>query len=536
LSRHRQLSTANYSTLLVCWMLALPASKSFAQQTYDVVVYGGTAAGAISAISAAREGMKVALLEPGKHLGGMASSGLSATDFGKKQAIGGYALEFYERVAQRYNLDRYGVDAAWYYEPHVGEQVFDDMVKEASVQVFFDHRLQKTDGVTKAGARITEIRMENGARFQARIYIDSSYEGDLMAQAGVSYTWGRESSQQYGESLAGVRAQTPHNQWHVKVSPYNKDGKLLPGVSPDSPGLPGGKDRKVQAYNFRLCLTQNPADQIPFPKPDRYDPRQYELLAQMLQASVQKNGHAPRFGDLVRMVKLPNGKADANNNGAFSTDYIGRSWEYPEASYRRREEIWLEHENYTKGFFYFLAHDPRVPADLQEEVNTWGLAKDEFSDSSYWPPQLYVREARRMIGEYVMTQKDEQTDRRKLDAVGVGSYQNDSHNAYRYVTADGSAANEGDMQISVKPYQIPYRVLIPKRDEAINLLVAVCVSASHVAYSSIRMEPQYMIMGQAAGVAASIAIKEHETVQEIDADALAADLKRQGVAFEIEGP
>jgi hypothetical protein len=535
-SRHGQMCRKCYSILLVSWILLLQASKSLAQQTYDVVVYGGTAAGVISAVSAAREGMKVALLEPGKHLGGMASGGLSATDFGNKQAIGGYAFEFYERVGQKYDVDRYGVDAAWYYEPHAGEQIFDDMVKEAGVQVFFDHRLRETDGVTKAGAEITEVRMENGARFQARVYIDSSYEGDLMAQAGVSYTFGRESSMQYGESLAGVRAQTPHNQWHVEVSPYDRNGKLLPEVSPDAPGMPGTSDRRVQAYNFRLCLAQNPADQIQFPRPDRYDPRQYELLALMLQASAQKNGRAPRFGDLVRIVKLPNGKVDANNSGAFSTDYIGKSWEYPDAGYRRRTEIRLDHENYTKGLFYFLAHDPRVPPELQKEVNTWGLARSEFSDTGYWPPQLYVREARRMIGDYVMTQKDLQTDRRKPDAIGMGSYQIDSHNTYRYVTADRLVVNEGDMQVGVEPYQIPYRVLLPKRTEATNLLVSVCVSASHVAYSSLRMEPQYMIMGQAAGVAASISIKKHETVQEVDSGALEDDLKRQGAVLEIWDP
>jgi hypothetical protein len=536
MSCHRQPNKTWRSIFLVCWGSFLAASTAFAQQTYDVAVYGGTAAGVISAVSVAREGMKVVLLEPGEHLGGMASGGLSATDFGNQEVIGGYALEFYERVGERYKVDRYGVNAAWYYEPHVGERVFDDMVKEAGVAVFFDHRLRERDGVTKTGARITEIRMENGARFRARIYIDSSYEGDLMAQAGVSYTWGRESASQYGESLAGVRMQAPYNQWQVKVSPYDKDGKLLPEVSQDAPGVPGTSDRKVQAYNFRLCLTQDSADKIPFPKPDHYDPRQYELLARLLHTSVQKNGHAPRFGDLVRMVKLPNGRVDANNNGAFSTDHIGKSSKYPEASYRRREEIWLEHENYTKGFFYFLAHDPRVPAELQKEVNTWGLARDEFSDTGSWPPQLYIREARRMIGDYVMTQKDLQTDRRKPDAIGMGSYQMDSHNTYRYVTADGSVANEGDMQVSVEPYQIPYRVLLPKRTEAANLLVPVCISASHVAYSSLRMEPQYMIMGQASGVAASIAIKEHKDVQEIDSDELAAGLKRHGATLEIEEP
>lgn len=521
----------------LCCLMSLAISCALsAQQKYDVVVYGGTAAGVMSAVSAAREGMSVALLEPGRHLGGMASGGLSATDidYGNKRVIGGYALEFYTRVGARYEINRYGEEAAWYYEPHIGEEVFGEMTKEAGIKVFFGQRLREKDGVKKEGERIVEIRMENGATFRAQMYIDSSYEGDLLAQAGVSYTWGRESASQYGETLAGVREQTVDHQWLVKVSPYDREGKLLPEVSVAPPGLPGAADKKVEAYNFRLCLTQERSNQVAFPKPSGYDTRRYELMARLLQAMSQKNGRSPRFGEITRIVKLPNKKADFNNNGAFSTDYIGMSWDYPEAEYRRRAAIREDHVNYIKGFFYFLAHDPRVQTDLQNEVNSWGLAKDEFADTEHWPHQLYVREARRMVGEYVMTQQDVQPNTQKPDSVGMGAYKIDSHNTYRYVTPDGGVANEGDTEIPlVTPYEIPYRILVPKRKEVGNLLVPVCVSASHIAYSTLRMEPQYMILGHAAGVAASLAIKDGKTVQDVDARELRNKLKQQRAIVEL---
>jgi hypothetical protein len=510
------------------FIFLLSALTASAQQTYDVVVYGGTAAGVLSAVSAAREGMSVVLLEPGQHLGGMASGGLSATDFGDKRVIGGYALEFYKRIGREYGVERYGENAAWYYEPHVGEKVFGEMIGEAGVKVLLNERLREVGGVVREGARIIAIQMGNGTSFRARVYVDASYEGDLMTQAGVSYTWGRESSSQYGESLAGVRAQSSGHQWLVKVSPYDKYGKLLPEVWPDPPGASGTADKKVEAYNFRVCLTRDSTNQIPFPKPEPYDPQQYELLARLLLASTQQGGRAPRMDEVLRMVELPNGKVDVNNNGAFSTDYIGRSWDYPEARHQRRVEIWQKHLNYIQGFLYFLAHDTRVPAELQTEVNSWGLARDEFTDTDHWPHQLYIREARRMMGDYVMTQKDLEVERDKDDAIGMGSYAIDSHNVYRYLTADLNVANEGDMQIEVRPYQIPYRVLLPRRAETENLLVVVCVSASHVAYSSLRMEPQYMIMGQAAGIAASLAIRERTAVQNIDISRLTTKVKKTG--------
>jgi hypothetical protein len=351
----------------------------------------------------------------------------------------------------------------------------------------------------------------------------------------VSYTWGRESAAQYGESLGGVRQETPKHQFLVDLSPYGPDGKLLPEISSGPAGQVEAADRKVQAYNFRLILSRDPANQAPYPKPANYDPQRYELMARLLPAMQQKLGRPQTMAEVLSVSPIPNRKADINNNGPFSTDYIGKSWDYPNASYRRREEIWRDHVEYTQGYLYFLAHDPRVPASLRKEVNEWGLAKDEFVDNGNWPHQLYIREARRMIGEYVMAQKDIQTDLVKPDAIGMGSYNSDSHNVQRIVGKDGFVRNEGDMQVAVKPYQIPYRVLLPKKNEARNLLVPVCFSASHVAYSTLRMEPQYMILGQAAGVAAAMAIRAGSTVQDIDTRALTRALVDQGAILEYRG-
>jgi hypothetical protein len=503
-----------------------------AQTTYDLVVYGGTAGGVMTAISAAREGLKVALLEPGRHLGGMATGGLSRTDFGKKQVIGGYPLEFYWRVGQKYDLARYAQGLGWYYEPHVGEQVLTEMLREANVEVFLGHRLREHNGITKQGAQISSIATEDGSVYTAHIFADCSYEGDLMAQAGVSYTWGRESSAQYGESLAGVRERTPFHQFLVPISAYDSNHHLLPEISAEPKGATGSADKKVQSYNFRMILSDDAGNQVAFPKPPNYDPHRYELLARLLDAETKKLGRAPLFREVTLIARIPNHKADFNNNGPFSTDYIGKSWEYPNASYEKRKQIWEDHVNYTKGFFYFLAHDPRVPKPLQEETNRWGLAKDEFADTQNWPHQLYIREARRMVGDFVMTQKDVQTDLAKPDPIGMGSYNSDSHNVQRIVNAEGNVENEGDMQVPVKPYQIPYRVMVPKRAQATNLLVPVCFSASHVAYSSVRMEPQYMILGQAAGVAASMALHDKKAVQDIDTSGLTHRLLEQGAVME----
>ena len=513
-------------------LLLLFATGLGAAEHFDVVVYGGTAGGVVAAVSAARAGMKVALLEPGRHLGGMASGGLSATDVGKREVIGGYALEFYRRAGKLYHLEQYGQQIAWMMEPHIAEQIFREMVNEAGVTVLFEHRLREKDGVAKTGPAIRQITMENGAVFEATVFIDSSYEGDLMAQAGVSYTWGREGTSQYGESLAGVRAETPGHQFEVNLSPYDAQHNLLPEIDPKPRGDPGAADRKVQTYNYRLCFTDDPANQTSFAKPDGYNPARYELLARLLKARLQAEGTPAKLSSLLSIIRVPNHKADVNNNGPFSTDYLGASWTYPEAGYQTRDRIRQDHRDYTAGLLYFLANDTQVPAETRKEIHQWGLCKDEFTDSGNWPWQLYIREARRMVGEFVMTQKDLQAELTKSDAIGMGSYNSDSHNVDRIIDSDGFVRNEGNVEVPVKPYQIPYRIILPKPSEAVNLLVPVAFSASHVAYSSVRMEPQYMILGQAAGDAAAMAVRAKCAVQQIDTAALMAALRKQGAIME----
>lgn len=513
-------------------VLCAGAMGAPAPMDFDLVVYGGTAGGAITAVAGARQGLKTVLLEPRAHLGGMATGGLSRTDVGKREVIGGLSLEFYWRVGERYEMRRFLNPVAWFYEPKVGESVFKEMLRDAGVKVLFHRRLREGNGVAKEGTRVTAITMENGETYRAQVFADCSYEGDLMAQAKVSYTWGRESIQQYGETLAGVRDRTPLHQFMVDVPARGDDGKLLPEVSPGAPGVPGQADRKVQAYNFRIIATNNPAIRVPWPKPRGYDPARYELLARLLKAMEKKLGRPQIFNEVTLIANIPNQKADFNNQGAFSTDYIGKNYDYPDGSYQRRAEIWQEHVDYVQGYYYFLANDPRVPPTLQQEVRQWGLPKDEYEDSDHWPHQLYVREARRMVGEYVLIQKDLQTDRVKGDVIGMGSYNSDSHNIQRFANAQGFAENEGDMQVAVQPYQIPYRMILPKRAEATNLLVPVCFSASHVAYSSARMEPQYMIIGHAAGVAASLAIRDRKPVQEVPVAELQKILLSQAAVFE----
>jgi hypothetical protein len=502
------------------------------QQTFDLVVYGGTAAGVMTAVSGARHGLKTVLLEPGRHVGGMSTGGLSRTDVGQRSVIGGLALEFYYRVGERYEMRRYNNPVAWFYEPKVGEAVMLEMLKQSGATLLLNHRLREKDGVTKTGARVVAIATENGAQFRGAVFADCSYEGDLMAQAKIGYTWGREAVAQYGESLAGVHAHTPGHQFTVKVRARDASGKLLPEISAEPRGTPGQADKRVQAYNFRIIASDDPANRVPWPKPEGYSAARYELLARLLDAQVKAKGRSPVFHEVTLISRIPNRKADFNNMGAFSTDYIGKNYDYPEGSYARRAALWREHEDYVKGFYYFLANDPRVPKPLQEEVRTWGLPKDEYQDTGHWPHQLYVREARRMIGEYVMTQKDLQTERRKPDAIGMGSYNSDSHNVQRIVNAEGNAENEGNMEVPVEPYQIPYRMMLPKAGEAVNLLVPVCFSASHVAYSSLRMEPQYMINGHAAGIAAALAVRKKLAIQKIPVPDLQKTLLAEAAVFE----
>ncbi len=516
-------------SLYFALLIALAGYRLPAEQppSWDVIVYGGTGAGAAAAIEAARHGMHVALLEPGHHIGGMLTGGLSATDLGNERVIGGIAREFFQATAHHYGFSGLERASDWRFEPHVGEQILLQMLADAHVEIHYSEQLRPRDGVEVEKQAIKAISTTDGRIWKATVYIDCSYEGDMMSQAGVRYAVGRESVDQYGESLAGVQAKTPRHQFSFAVSPIDANGHLLAGIDPGPLSPPGSADRKVQAYNFRVILTHDPADLLPFPRPERYDPAQFDLLARYLEKFIQVSGRSPRLADITIPTPIPGNKVDVNNGGPVSTDCIGMSWGYPEASYDERGKIWQQHLDYTKGFFYFLANDPRVPAALQHEVRTWGLPRDEFPDTAHWPFQLYVREGRRMIGSYVMRQSDLQTALTKADAIGMGSYNSDSHNVQRIATSEGRTENEGNMEVPVAPYQIPYRSITPQRHEVTNLLVPVCLSATHVAYSSLRMEPQYMILGQAAGLAASLATKNQAAVQAISVPALQSNLLQE---------
>ena len=508
-------------------LFALPASARQPSPA-DLVVYGGTAAGVMTAYSAAKEGLHVILLEPGGHLGGMVTGGLSATDLGRFTIIGGYTRAFYLRAAARYGVRDLDHAANWLSEPHAGEEIFNAMLQEAGVRVVLHQRLRERDGLVVRNRRVISLVTEDGTVWRATVFADCSYEGDLMAQTGVHYTWGRESSQEYGETLAGVRAHTPAHQFTWPLSAYDKQHALYPEIDPGPLASAGSGDKKVQAYNFRLILTNDAANRLPFPRPEGYDRGRFALLAEYLAEFPQHAGRAPQVKDFFNATLIPNHKADFNNNGPISTDYIGHSWKYPEASYKEKDAIWKDHLLYTQSLVYFLSHDAAVPESLRAEMNQWGLPKDEFADTGHWPRQLYIREARRMLGAYVIRQADLQTERTKPDSIGMGSYNSDSHNIQRVAMPDGTVQNEGNVEVPVEPYEIPYRSITPERAEIENLLAPVCLSATHAAYSSVRMEPQYMTIGQAAGAAAALAVRGDKAVQDISIPDLQRELKNQG--------
>jgi hypothetical protein len=507
--------------ILLLWMAAAASVRAAQIVESDVCVLGGTSAGVVSAVQAGRAGQKVVLTEFGGHLGGMTSGGLSQTDIGNKAAIGGIAREFYRRMGRHY-----GSNEVWKLEPHVAEAVFNDMTREAGVPVYFHARLAS---VKMKNARMAEIQMEDGRIFRAKMFIDASYEGDLMARAGVSYFVGREANSTYQETLEGIRGVTPKHQFIVAVDPWLRPqdpaSGLLPWIQDQSPGTAGEGDRAIQAYNFRLCLTQNPTNRLPIEPPSDYDPAKYELLGRYLAALVAA-GKTPSLRQLMDIQPMPNGKTDINNNGGFSTDFIGGNYGYPDGSYAERARIWKAHEDYTRGFLRFLATDPRVPAAIRVEMQSWGFCKDEFKDTGGWPNQLYIREARRMISDYVMTEDNCRHSLAVPDAIGLAAYTMDSHNCRR-IAREGRVENEGDVQAGgFPPYQISYRALRPRQNECQNLLVPVCLSASHIAYGSIRMEPVFMVLGQSAAMAAALAIEENVPVQKIDC----AELRRRLLA------
>ena len=504
---------------------------------YDVVIYGGTSAGIIAAVETSRSGKSVVVINSHEHIGGLTTGGLGQTDTGNKKVIGGISREFYKRIKSYYadsnnwkyeTLSEYinggqnrtvrGENAMWTFEPKAAQSVFQDLINENNIPVMYNERLDLENGVVKENGKITAIQVESGKIIKGRMFIDATYEGDLMAVAGVSYTFGRESVSQYGESLNGVQTnQAKYHQFEDDIDPYIEKGNpasgLLPNIN-DNPGAEGSGDKKIQAYCFRMCLTNEAENRIPFEKPDNYNELEYELLFRSLEKGY--------IGPFFIMSKMPNRKTDANNLGCFSSDFIGRNYEYPDGDYQQREQIIIDHKNYQMGLLWTLANHPRVPEDIRIEWQQWGLPRDEYPVNNHWTPQLYVREARRMISDYVMTQHHCTQDSVSAElSVGMGSFMMDSHHVQRYVNEEGFVKNEGDVEVpGFEPYPIDYRAIIPKKSECTNLFVPVCLSATHIAFGSIRMEPVFMILGQSAALAASLAIDDNIPVQDIDYEEL----------------
>ena len=514
------------------------------QTSADVVIYGGTSAGVSAAIQIARSGKSVILIEPTNRLGGLTTGGLGQTDIGNKQVIGGIAREFYQNINDYYQDPKHWMwqkrseykdggqtrsdkneDAMWTFEPSAALKVYHDMIKDLDIQIRYNQRLNRTTGVSKTDNAITSISMESGDRYYGKMFIDATYEGDLLAAAGVTYTIGREANSQYGESLNGVQAnyQSPtlsggisangqHHNFVQGVDPYIISGDsssgLLPGINP-TVETDGSGDNHIQAYCFRMCLTDLPENRIPFKKPSDYNELNYELLFRNYEAGYDR---VPWINS-----KMPNRKTDSNNRDGFSTDFIGHNYDYPEATYEERERIKQKHLSHQQGLMWALANHTRIPEEIREEVSMWGTCKDEFDREDGWQQQLYIREARRMISDLVMTQKHCERIEVVPDGVGMAAYGMDSHHTQRYVNSQGYVSNEGNVEAHVEaPFPISYRSIIPKKEECSNLLVPVCLSATHIAFGSIRMEPVFMVLGQSAAVIASLAIDEGKSVQELD--------------------
>ncbi len=508
------------------WLACVLMQTGWAQKEVDICVYGGTSAGVIAAYTAKMNGKSVLLIEPGSHLGGLSSGGLGYTDIGNKYAVSGLARDFYRRVGAHY-----GKFEQWIFEPHVAEEIFKQYISHANVEVLYQYRVNSVQ-VVKGQIQSINLESSTGAGasqlIRAKVFIDCSYEGDLMAKSKVTYRVGREANKEYNETYNGVQLRDKH-QFVDGIDPYRVKGKpesgLLWGISPEALLPNGTGDKKVQAYNYRICLTDNPSNMIPIVQPDNYDSNRYELLVRMME----KEPTRP-FNMILKPDLMPNRKTDINNNGPFSTDMIGMNYSYPEASYEERKKILKDHEDYIKGFLYFIATSKRLPSHLGKEMRKWGYPRDEYQDNGNWSPQIYVREARRMVGEYVMTQANCEGTAIVDDGVGMAAYTMDSHNIQR-VVVNGMVKNEGDVQIGgFPPYPISYRSLVPKKSECSNLLVPVCLSATHIAYGSIRMEPVFMVLAQSSAVAASIAIDRKLAVQDVDVKALQQKLKADPLA------
>ena len=562
-----KLQSFKNTNFLVLVLLLLFNIEVFCQsvQSYDIVVYGATSSGITAAIQSSRLDKKVLLIEPGHRIGGLTTGGLGQTDIGNKQAIGGISREFYQNIKNHYQKQVNWIwqkresyrdggqttsdsmeNAMWTFEPSAALRVFKEMIrKEKNITLIYSQRLNRKSGVKKTGGKIVSIQMESGQIYQSKIFIDATYEGDLMAASGVSYIVGRESNSQYGESLNGVQANNvslalkktismnaAHHNFIEGVDPYKRKGDpksgLLPFINPIKPGVEGVGDDKIQAYCYRMTLTNHPDNRISFSKPSGYQEIQYELLFRNYEAAKGSYEKMYSYGDpLVPWInsKMPNRKTDTNNQKGFSTDFIGQNYLYPEASYEERDKIAERHKKYQQGLMWTLAYHPRIPAQVRAIVSQWGTCKDEYDHEDGWPSQLYIREARRMISEYVMTQRNCEKLELAEDAIGMAAYGMDSHHVQRYVDLNGYVKNEGNVEAHLaSPFPISYRSIVQKKSELRNLLVPICLSASHIAFGSIRMEPVFMVLGQSAAIAAAMAIDNDWDLQHIPYDQLKLNL------------
>ena len=506
---------------------------------YDVVVYGDSSGAVTAAIAAKRHGRSVILVNPTGFLGGMSVSGLGATDFlGKRSTFGGIASEFYDAIAAAY-----GKTYVRSFEPHVGQRVFDKLIADADVPVVFNEKLDRETGVKMDGRRILSITTLSGKTFRGRMFIDATYVGDLMAAAGVTYTVGREAESQYGETLAGVRRGDTKPRIHYTqgdkdhfikdvdphITPGDAGSGLLPFVFKPDNLTNGQGDKKIQAYNYRVCLTTDPALRIPIEKPAGYREIYHELLLRNFEAGDH------RMPALIEPLAGAGSKVDWNHKGAVGSDYGGANWEYPEAGYERRREIETAHETYIRGFLWTMSNHPRVPAGIRKKVSVYGLSKDEFTDNGGWPYMIYIREARRMVSDYVMTQHECEAKRAVADPVGLASFGMDSHVVQYYVNEKGHVHRDGTIwRVPPKPYGISYRSIVPRRGECENLLVPICLSASHVAHGSIRMEPVFMVLSQSAATAAGVALDRAVSVQDVPYPVLRERLNTDGQIVQVE--
>ncbi|ODS82938.1 MAG: xanthan lyase [Cytophagaceae bacterium SCN 52-12] len=519
--------------ILSCYTL-FNCSSSRSADEYDIVIYGATSAGVIAAYTGKQMGKSVVVINPDEHIGGLTSGGLGQTDIGNKHAVTGISREFYRKLGKVY-----GTFEQWTFEPKEAEKLFREYLEKGDVPVIVNKRIAR---VEKNGSAIQSVTIVNtlgdpGAErtIKGKVFIDATYEGDLMPLAGVSYFVGREDNSVYNETLSGFQLPEYHkksgyHQFPDGVSPYKVPGDpasgLLWGISEAGPSPTGAGDKLVQAYNFRICLTDSVENQVPITRPDNYDSTKYELLVRLIEAQPTMRAVNQYF----IWSPMPKRKTDINNRGGFSTDMIGYSHSWAEASHEERKKIYEEHYDYTKGLLYFMKTDPRVPDTLRNYIANWGYPKDEYADNGHWTPQIYVREGRRLVGEYVMTERNCRSEEIVEDGVGMAAYTMDSHNTQRIVV-NGMVKNEGNVEVGGgPPYPISYRALVPKRAECSNLLVPVGLSSSHIAFGSIRMEPVFMVLGQSAAVAAAMAIDAGAAVQDVDVKALQQELRENPLA------